>query len=108
MRRDLVPLATPWHQGEEDGWGHPYTTWKNLICDDYHAGCYGYLLSEVYEADLFDSLFRSDPADVASGRRYRHGLLEKGGSRPEMETLVGFLEREPDPRPFYRCLGILE
>jgi len=41
--------------------------------------------SEVYAADMFASFFAADPRDASQGRKYRHGLLEKGGSRPEME-----------------------
>ncbi len=107
LRREIIPVATPWHQGEGDDWGHPYTLWTSMICGDYHAGYCGYLLSEVYAADIFDSFFKSNPEDVSQGRRYRHVLLEQGRSRPEMETLLAFLGREPDPRPFYRTLGIV-
>lgn len=40
------------------------------------------------------------------GRRYRHTVLEKGGSQDEMETLVQFLGREPKPDAFYEDLGL--
>jgi len=62
--------------------------------------------SEVYAADMFASFFVADPRDASQGRKYRHGLLEKGGSRPEMETLLDFLGREPSPEVFYSSLGI--
>lgn len=40
------------------------------------------------------------------GRRYRHTVLEKGGSQDEMKTLVEFLGREPKPDAFYEELGL--
>lgn len=40
------------------------------------------------------------------GRRYRHMVLEKGGSQDEMEILKGFLGREPNGDAFYRELGL--
>lgn len=40
------------------------------------------------------------------GRRYRHTVLEKGGSQDEMESLKQFLGREPDSKAFYEDLGI--
>ena len=46
--------------------------------------------------------------NAAEGRRYRKQLLETGGSRPEMETLLAYLGREPRPEAFYRELKIAE
>jgi metallopeptidase MepB len=106
LQREISQLATPWHQGEGDGSTHPYTTFSHMICGDYHAGYYGYLLSEMYAMDIFETFFKDDMENKELGRRYRHGFLEMGGSRPEMETLLEFLGREPDPGPFYRFLGI--
>ena len=40
------------------------------------------------------------------GRRYRHSVLEKGGSQDEMKTLVDFLGREPKTDAFYEELGL--
>ena len=40
------------------------------------------------------------------GRRYRHTVLEKGGSQDEMKTLIDFLGREPKTDAFYEELGI--
>ncbi|KAK0648000.1 thimet oligopeptidase [Cercophora newfieldiana] len=107
LLREISPLATPWHQGGGDGSLHPYTTFTNMICGDYHAGYYGYLLSEMYAMDIWESVFKGDVENKDAGRRLRRGLLEKGGSRPEIETLLGFLGRQPDPGPFHRWLGLL-
>jgi metallopeptidase MepB len=63
--------------------------------------------SEVYSADIFDTFFKADPTSAVQGRKYRYGLLEPGGSRPEMETLLAFLGREPNPEPFLKSLGIV-
>lgn len=40
------------------------------------------------------------------GRRYRHTVLERGGSQDEMQTLIDFLGRKPSSGPFYKELGI--
>ena len=40
------------------------------------------------------------------GKRYRHMVLEKGGSQDEMETLKAFLGREPSGDAFYKDLGL--
>lgn len=40
------------------------------------------------------------------GRRYRHTVLERGGSQEEMKTLEDFLGRKPSAEAFYKELGI--
>lgn len=55
---------------------------------------------------MFYSKFAKDPMNPTEGRRYRHTVLEKGGSRDEMESLKEFLGREPSTEPFYKELGI--
>ncbi len=40
------------------------------------------------------------------GRRYRHTVLERGGSQDEMETLKQFLGRAPSSDAFYAELGL--
>ena len=55
---------------------------------------------------MFHSVFEKDPMDGKEGRRYRHIVLEKGGSQDEMETLKNFLGREPNGDAFYRELGL--
>ena len=42
----------------------------------------------------------------SEGRRYRHAVLEKGGSQDEMKSLVDFLGRKPSSEAFYRELGL--
>ncbi|KAK0619449.1 metallopeptidase [Immersiella caudata] len=106
LQSEIYPPAGPPEQGEGYEWGHPYCTWMMLVEGDYHAGYYSYALSEVYSADIFDTYFRADPTSRTQGRKYRHGLLEPGGSRPEMETLLAFLGREPNPGLFLKSLGI--
>jgi metallopeptidase MepB len=56
--------------------------------------------------DMFDSVFKKDVLDDKAGRRYRHMVLEKGGSQDEMQTLVQFLGRKPTSEAFYKSLGL--
>lgn len=55
---------------------------------------------------MFHSVFAKNPMDPKEGRRYRHMVLEKGGSQDEMKTLKDFLGREPSSAPFYKELGL--
>jgi metallopeptidase MepB len=55
---------------------------------------------------MFYTVFKSDPMNPKEGRRYRHMVLEKGGSQDEMKTLSDFLGREPKTEAFYKELGL--
>lgn len=67
---------------------------------------YGYLSSQVYSTDMFYSVFKEEPMNGKEGRRYRHTVLERGGSMEEMDILEEFLGRKPSTEAFYKELGI--
>lgn len=56
--------------------------------------------------DIFDTAFKQDPMNKIEGRRYRHAILEKGGSQDEMVTLIQFLGRKPRSDAFFKDLGL--
>lgn len=62
--------------------------------------------SKVFAQDIFTTVFKEDPMSQGAGRRYRYGVLEKGGSQPEMKTLTDFLGRDVRMEPFYEDLGL--
>jgi metallopeptidase MepB len=62
--------------------------------------------SQVYSTDMFYTVFKSDPMNGKEGRRYRHIVLERGGSQDEMTTLTEFLGRAPKTDAFYQELGL--
>lgn len=105
LRKEISKLDGPEELGAGYDWGNGQATFGHLI-GGYDAGYYGYLSSQVYSADMFHSVFKKDPMNGVEGRRYRHQVLEKGGSQDEMETLKGFLGREPSTEAFYRELGL--
>lgn len=74
------------------------------IVGGYDAGYYGYLYSQVFSADMYESVFSADPMSKASGTRYRREILEPGGSRDEMESLTSFLGRPPSDQAFLKRL----
>jgi metallopeptidase MepB len=55
---------------------------------------------------MFAVMFKGGVLDNTMGRRYRHQVLEKGGSRDEMEILTEFLGRRPNADAFEKELGI--
>ncbi|KAI7640962.1 hypothetical protein KC318_g22034, partial [Hortaea werneckii] len=102
---EISKLDGPEALGNGYDWGNGQATFGHLI-GGYDAGYYGYLSSQVYSTDMFYSVFKKDPMNGKEGRRYRHTVLEKGGSQDEMETLKEFLGREPSTEAFYKELGV--
>lgn len=105
MRKEICKLDGPEALGKGEDWGHGEATFGHLI-GGYDAGYYGYLSSQVYSMDMFYSQFAKSPMDGKEGRRYRHTVLERGGSQDEMQTLEDFLGRKPSTEAFYKELGL--
>jgi metallopeptidase MepB len=106
LRTQIAGLKGPEALGLKSDWGHGQATFGHLI-GGYDAGYYGYLSSQVYSTDMFYSVFKKDPMSKKEGRRYRHMVLEKGGSQEEMKTLEDFLGRPPSTKAFYEDLGLV-
>ncbi|SPE25881.1 Thimet oligopeptidase [Burkholderiales bacterium] len=70
------------------------------IMGGYEAGLYSYMWSQVLALDML-SVFHGNLLDAAVGRRYRHIILESGGSRPPQELVEEFLGRKPSSDAFY-------
>ncbi|RDW61620.1 hypothetical protein BP5796_11512 [Coleophoma crateriformis] len=107
LRKDLMKIDGPEVLGEDYEWGHGEGNFGHVM-GDYDAGYYGYLYSQVFADDIFHTVFQADPMNAQEGRRYRYGILEKGGSQDEMKTVMDFLGRQPSSDAFYRELGLVE
>ncbi|RGP80850.1 thimet oligopeptidase [Fusarium longipes] len=105
LRHEISGTKGPEDLGEGLEWGNRHAGIGHFI-GGYDAGYYGYLYSEVFSLDMFHSFFAKNPMDGKEGRRYRHTVLERGGSIPEMEFLKEFLGREPSSEAFYKELGL--
>ncbi|KAF2684460.1 zincin [Lentithecium fluviatile CBS 122367] len=105
LRKEISQLDGPEVLGGDWTWGNGQATFGHLI-GGYDAGYYGYLSSQVYSTDMFYSVFKEDPMNGKEGRRYRHTVLERGGSQEEMAILEEFLGRKPSTEAFYKELGI--
>ncbi|KAL5419571.1 hypothetical protein PMIN03_000474 [Paraphaeosphaeria minitans] len=105
LRHDISQLDGPEASSGDWKWGNGQATFGHLI-GGYDAGYYGYLSSQVYSTDMFYSVFKEDPMNGKEGRRYRHTVLERGGSKEEMDILEEFLGRKPSTEAFYKELGI--
>ncbi|KAG5362880.1 Saccharolysin [Yarrowia sp. B02] len=82
-----------------------YSTFGHIM-GGYDSGYYGYLWSEVFAADIYYTRFKDDPMSTKSGLDYRKAILDRGGSRDEIEGLKEVLGREPNNDAFLKELGI--
>ncbi len=99
----------------------PYTrsahTFSHIFSGGYAAGYYSYKWAEVLSADAYAAFeesastagaqgFDRGSAEVETGRKYRHAILEAGGSRPAMESFTAFRGREPSIDALMRHQGM--
>ncbi|KAL7900229.1 hypothetical protein HDV64DRAFT_290808 [Trichoderma sp. TUCIM 5745] len=105
IRAEMYSAETPQPSEDEPGWGCYYTSFKHFV-NEYDAGYYGYLFAESIANDVFDAL-GGDANNAEAFQRYRHTVLEKGGSVPGMDALKEFLGREPSTEAFCRHLGVV-
>ncbi len=92
-------------------------TFSHIFSGGYAAGYYSYKWAEVLSADAyaaFEETAASTPESspdrttvtVETGRKYRHAILEAGGSRPAMESFKAFRGREPSIDALMRHQGM--
>ena len=86
----LVPMQAKTHP--EASFGH--------LMGGYGAGYYGYLWSEVFADDVFTRFANEGLFNPVVGQAWRREVLERGSSRPEMDSLRAFLGREPSDKAF--------
>lgn len=76
-------------------------TFSHVFAGGYAAGYYSYKWAEVLSADAYAAfedaakLGHGSVLDARTGERYRHEILEVGGSRPAMESFKAFRGRTP-------------
>ncbi|TKC86670.1 M3 family metallopeptidase [Trinickia terrae] len=87
-------------------------TFSHIFAGGYAAGYYSYKWAEVLSADAYAAFEEAAKAangsvlDAATGTRYRHEILEVGGSRPAMESFKAFRGREPQIDALLRHSGM--
>jgi peptidyl-dipeptidase Dcp len=72
----------------------------------YAAGYYGYIWSEVLDADSVNWFKDNGGLTRENGRRFAEKLLARGGSRDSMQMAKDFLGRDPSIEPLLKRRGL--
>ncbi|MEY2952656.1 MAG: hypothetical protein RLZZ401_743, partial [Pseudomonadota bacterium] len=103
VRREVALIPAPAYSRTPNTFGH-------IFSGGYAAGYYSYKWAEVLSADAYaafeESALADGTANPDTGRRYRHAILEAGGSRPAMESFKAFRGREPNLDALLRHQGM--
>lgn len=86
---------------------NPCASWYHLVIG-YDAGYYGYGWSDVYAADVFETMRKSKDGLISAktGGKLRDCILAPCATRPGMEMLREFLGREPNSAAWCQRMGI--
>ncbi|WP_022946987.1 oligopeptidase A [Methylohalobius crimeensis] len=80
---------------------------SHIFGGGYAAGYYSYKWAEVLSSDAFSRFEEEGLFDPAIGRAFLEHILERGGSRPALESFVAFRGREPKIDALLRHSGIV-
>ncbi|MEK9578414.1 MAG: M3 family metallopeptidase, partial [Aquiluna sp.] len=78
----------------------------HIFAGGYSAGYYGYIWSEVLDAESVNWFKQNGGLSRESGRRFAEALLSRGGSSDSMGLVREFLGREPEITPLLTRRGL--
>ena len=99
VRAEISVVKTPEINRFQNGFAH-------IFAGGYAAGYYSYKWAEVLSADAFAAFEEEGIFNPETGQRFLHCVLERGGSRPAMESFRCFRGREPEIEALLRHSGI--
>lgn len=74
----------------------------HIFAGGYAAGYYGYIWSEILDADTVGWFKENGGLTRKNGQRFNDYLLSKGGSKDSMELVTEFLGRAPNIGPLLK------
>jgi oligopeptidase A len=99
VRNDISVVKTTSNNKFQNGFSH-------IFAGGYAAGYYSYKWAEVLSADAFAAFEEEGIFNKETGQRFLNSILEKGGSRPAMESFNCFRGRPPNIDALLRHGGI--
>jgi len=74
--------------------------------DNYAAGYYSYLWSEVLDHDAYQAFVEEGgPYNPKTARRYHDTILQVGNTVDPAQAWLNFRGREPDPKAYFAYKG---
>lgn len=88
--------------------GPTSVAFSHIFSGGYSAGYYSYKWAEVLDADTFELFLERGLYDGETASKYRHEILEKGGSEHPNVLYKRFRGRDADPDALLRREGLLK
>ena len=79
----------------------------HIFAGGYSAGYYGYIWSEVLDAESVDWYKAQGGLSRANGRKFSESLLSRGGETDSMDLVRELLGRDPEITPLLKRRGLL-
>ncbi|MFM6966651.1 MAG: M3 family metallopeptidase [Rhodoluna sp.] len=83
------------------------TYFSHIFDGGYSAGYYGYIWSEVLDADTVDWFKANGGLNRSNGQRFRDSLLSRGGSTDSMGMFRTFTGHDADIKPLLKRRGLI-
>lgn len=83
------------------------TYFSHIFAGGYSAGYYGYIWSEVLDADTVDWFTNNGGFTLENGMRFRNLLLSRGGSEEAMGMYRNFRGQDAQIEPLLKRRGLL-
>ena len=104
VRREVAVLTPP-------AYNRMAHTFSHIFAGGYAAGYYSYKWAEVLSADAYAAFEEASKTsgsvlDAVTGQRYLEEILQRGGSRPAMDSFKAFRGREPQIDALLRHQGM--
>ncbi len=84
------------------------TAFSHIFDGGYASGYYGYKWAEVLDADAFDVFLKNGIYNRETAQKFRHEILEKGGTQHPMKLYKAFRGGEPSIEPLLRRSGLIK
>lgn len=82
------------------------TYFAHIFAGDYSAGYYGYIWSEILDADTVDWFKENGGLKRSNGDHFRNQLLSRGGSIDSMQMFRNFRGRDATIEPLLKRRGL--
>jgi peptidyl-dipeptidase Dcp len=83
------------------------TYFSHIFAGGYSAGYYGYIWSEVLDADTVNWFKENGGMTRANGEHFRQSLLSRGGSLNSMQMFRNFRGQDATIEPLLKRRGLL-